>query len=67
MFHKYYRDFFLEIETNAFLEEAKLEPKSEEVYVVSGGVIDPPWDPPQTSSYNNESDCVLKYLRKKTS
>lgn len=33
---------------NNHSEETKPEPKSEEIYVVSGGVIDPPWNPPQT-------------------
>ena len=47
--------------------EIKPEPSNEEIYVVSGGVVDPPWDPPQTSKFfdlifvtiNNTKNIIL--------
>ncbi|XKL63912.1 hypothetical protein PGB90_006276 [Kerria lacca] len=43
-------NFDSEIVSDNVPEEHKLEPNNEEIYVISGGVIDPPWDPPQTIS-----------------
>lgn len=38
-----------EVTSGSYSPEIKPEPSSDEIYVVSGGVVDPPWDPPQTS------------------
>ncbi|XP_065225267.1 discoidin domain-containing receptor 2-like isoform X2 [Planococcus citri] len=38
------------VATGNHTPEMKPEPSTDEIYVVAGGVVDPPWDPPQTIS-----------------